>query len=122
MGALFYYQNLLRAVIYQNSYKRNILLSIIVICAWGGNRTRIYKVDNILSVARIPVPPPRHIIFSYFFPYVLVLNYGNLDKVFLGFLICYLDDLHLYDQVQVGFYHLLIILPSHILHIFSPLT
>ena len=32
---------------------------------------------NILSVARIPIPPPALIFFYNFFPGELILNYGS---------------------------------------------
>lgn len=65
------------------------------VSAWGGNRTRMGNAHNILSVACIPIPPPKHVIF-YFFYFghdVLVLNCDNWDKELVNFSDGYLDDL-----------------------------
>lgn len=49
---------------------------------------------EILSLLWLPVTPPGHFFFFDFFLCVLVVSYGNSDKEFVNFLICYQNALH----------------------------
>ncbi len=83
----------------------------------GGNRTHIRRADNILSVARIPIPPLAQSFFVCFFLDASALNYDNLGTTLSSSQADYLYCYHLYDLTQAVLCHLLIFCTSHILHI-----